>query len=439
MPASAHATPISRREDALAVVRKLVDAGHVAYFAGGCVRDQLLGREPKDFDVATDATPDRVRELFLRSQGVGQAFGVVIVRVGRSQIEVATFRADGAYGDGRRPDEVRFATAEEDAQRRDFTINGLFYDPLADRVIDFVGGQADLKAGMLRAIGEPAVRFAEDYLRILRAVRFAARFGLSIDPATAEAIRANAHKLPRIAPERIADELRAMLVPAGDLRRQAHRWLDQLNITPILFRGVLGAMGLDGTPAAERGGCLIDALPSDRPMPFSLAMAAWSTDIVLGCGRPIAVTLDAVAIAKIERALRQSLKLSNDESASLKGVLSVGRLLPPHPSPTVAELKRFLAHPHAADGLTFLKTLADCGHVPERVNELLSRAAAFDAREIAPPPLVNGDDLQACGYRPGPGFKTVLDAVYDAQLESRLSTREAALELVRKLMGATGS
>src|SRR5688572_13668746 len=199
----------STRQDALAVVQRLRGAGHVAYFAGGCVRDLLLGLEPKDYDVATDAPPDRVRELFKRTQAVGQAFGVILVRVGRSQVEVATFRTDGTYLDGRRPSEVRFTTAEEDARRRDFTINGLFLDPMEnDRIIDYVGGQEDLAARRLRAIGDPAARFGEDHLRLLRAVRFAARFSLEIAPATAMAIESKASSLKGISPERIAEELR---------------------------------------------------------------------------------------------------------------------------------------------------------------------------------------------------------------------------------------
>src|SRR5919199_235347 len=184
--------PKCERDDALAVLRRLRDAGHVAYFAGGCVRDLLLGLEPKDYDVATDAPPQRVRELFGNTQAVGQAFGVILVRHRRSQVEVATFRSDGAYLDGRRPSEVRFTTAEEDAQRRDFTINGLFSDPTEGRIIDYVGGQEDLKNKLLRAIGDPDRRFEEDHLRLLRAVRFAARFGLDIEPHTSDAIRSHA-------------------------------------------------------------------------------------------------------------------------------------------------------------------------------------------------------------------------------------------------------
>src|SRR5688572_2808762 len=225
----------STRQDALAVVRALRDVGHVAYFAGGCVRDLLLGLEPKDYDVATDAPPDRVRKLFKRTQAVGQAFGVILVRIGRSQVEVATFRAEGKYLDGRRPSEVRFTTAEEDAKRRDFTINGLFLDPLdGNRVIDFVGGQADLKAKLLRAIGNPDERFEEDHLRLLRAVRFAARFGLTIEPETAEAVRKHAPQLKRISPERIADELRRMLTPPK--AQSAWALLRELGLLEVIFR-----------------------------------------------------------------------------------------------------------------------------------------------------------------------------------------------------------
>src|SRR3954452_11273316 len=217
-PPTGSPRPPSRREDAEAVVRRLRDAGHVAYFAGGCVRDELLGLTPKDYDVATDAPPTRVRQLFNNTQAVGAAFGVILVRRGGSQIEVATFRAEGAYLDGRRPSEVTFTTAEQDAQRRDFTINGLFHDPIEHKVIDYVGGQEDLRAKTLRAIGEPNHRFEEDHLRLLRAVRFAARFELTIDSVTADAIRRHAQHLQRITPERNAEELRLMLTSQTRIR-----------------------------------------------------------------------------------------------------------------------------------------------------------------------------------------------------------------------------
>src|SRR3954463_13068290 len=206
--------PRCDRADAEAVLRRLRQSGHEAYFAGGCVRDLLLGLEPKDWDVATNAPPARVRELFTKTEAVGAAFGVILVRHGRSVVEVATFRSEGNYLDGRRPSEVRFTSAQEDAQRRDFTINGLFLDPLEqDRVIDFVGGQEDLAARRLRAIGDAEARFGEDHLRLLRAVRFAARFGLEIAPLTAAAMESRGPLLKGISPERIAEELRMMLCP----------------------------------------------------------------------------------------------------------------------------------------------------------------------------------------------------------------------------------
>src|ERR1700722_18412178 len=222
------------RADAVTVLRRLRGAGHVAYFAGGCVRDELLGLSPKDYDIATDAPPSRVRELFTSTQAVGAAFGVILVRHGPSVIEVATFRTDLEYHDGRHPDGVKFATAQEDAQRRDFTIKGLFLDPIENRVIDYVGGQADLTAKVLRAIGNPDQRFAEDHLRLLRAVRFASRFALQIEPTTAAAIAAHAHQLPGISPERLADEVRRML--AGPTKNIAWKFLWQFALLDQLFR-----------------------------------------------------------------------------------------------------------------------------------------------------------------------------------------------------------
>ncbi|HON66141.1 MAG TPA: CCA tRNA nucleotidyltransferase, partial [Phycisphaerae bacterium] len=198
---------LSIQDAALAVVKRLRDAGHEALWAGGCVRDMLLGIEPSDIDVATSAHPPQIVELFRRTREVGVQFGVVLVKQGPHWIEVATFRTDVNYVDGRRPERVVFTTAEEDAQRRDFTINGLFYDPLDRRVIDYVGGEQDVRSGIVRAIGEPSHRFAEDHLRLLRAVRFTTRFGFQLDPATAAAIREHAAGLARISAERIREEL----------------------------------------------------------------------------------------------------------------------------------------------------------------------------------------------------------------------------------------
>lgn len=414
----------STRDDALRVVRGLVDAGHVAYLAGGCVRDMLLGREAKDFDVATSATPDVVRQLFPRSEGVGQAFGVVIVRVGRSQIEVATFRADGHYSDGRRPDDVRFAGDVEDARRRDFTINGLFYDPLADRVIDHVGGQADLAARVLRAIGDPAQRFAEDYLRMLRAARFAARYDFEIDAATRDAIVANAPKLARIAPERIADELRAMLTAPS--RAAAVRLLDELTLSDVIFRDV--------TEAGRRSDRYLATIGGDAAFPLMLAAVLAARCLPPG-GPGIPMLTDARARA-IEAGLRRVLRLSNDELAAVRSILSVESLVAGPNLPRVATLKRFLAGPHSPDARRLLAAMQDDAMLAARVDSLEAAFAAFGDENVAPPPLVTGDDLTAMGFPPGRQFKVALDATYDAQLEHAVTTREDALAFARVAMRA---
>lgn len=417
----------------MAVLRRLRDSGYTAYFAGGCVRDMLLGHDPADWDVATDALPQRVRELFPRSQAVGVAFGVVLVREKQSVVEVATFRADEEYSDGRRPDAVRFTTAEEDARRRDFTINGLFFDPVEQRIIDFVGGQQDLQDRVLRAIGNAEERFAEDYLRMLRAVRFAARFGLTIDPATRAAIIANAHKLPRISPERIADELRRILVPPT--RGVAWRLLHELRLLEQVFRHLPDAP-VDG--ALDESLSLVMRLPRDRSVPFGLVLAASVLEIALARRRAsdIRVLVEPKSLSRIDSALRRSLRYSNDESDALRGAIDLGTLLQ-DARPTVAMLKRFLARPRSGDTRVLLSVLRDRGLHVERIDWLMARFDELSGQEVSPPPLITGDDLIAEGWAPGRLFKRVLDEVYDAQLESRVTTREQALALARSLAGRT--
>src|SRR3954454_5361661 len=310
-PPPASNKPPSDREDAIAVLRRLRDAGHVAYFAGGCVRDELLGITPKDYDVATDAPPPRVRELFTNTQAVGAAFGVILVRQRKSVIEVATFRSDDVYLDGRRPTAVKFTTAEEDAKRRDFTINGLFLDPVENKVIDYIGGREDLKNKIVRAIGEPDHRFEEDHLRLLRAVRFAARFGLTIELATASAIRAHAPQLKRISPERVAEELRLMLTPAT--RVAAWKMLWELGLARVVFRslGPLRENTAAGS-ADDRSSIFLNVSPG-AAVPFGLALAAavvdWQRD-----GAEVRGLLEKRQVQRAVNASRQTLRISNDES-----------------------------------------------------------------------------------------------------------------------------
>jgi poly(A) polymerase len=419
--------PPCHREDALAVVRALRDAGHVAYFAGGCVRDLLLGLEPKDYDVATDALPQKVRSLFRNTQAVGQAFGVILVRLGRSVVEIATFRTDGKYIDGRHPKEVQFTTAEEDAKRRDFTINGLFFDPIDGRVLDFVGGREDLSNKTLRAIGEPEARFEEDHLRLMRAIRFAARFDLTIERATRKAIVDNAEHLVRISPERIGEELRLMLT--APTRVAAWRHLGDLRLLPVILRFLPETSAWPPNAAP-----LFSEIAPGQPIGMGLALAAMTL-----CYRrnsaslpPILSLLTPEEIRRSVPACRKALKISNDESDAMADALDVLPLLRDD-SPSVALMKRFLARPHSGDARRLLDAMVKAEPTLTRIIWLRERFAELEKTDVAPPPLVTGDDLTAAGLVPGPLFKRVLDAVYDAQLEGRVRSKEEALEFALRM------
>lgn len=414
------------------VVRTLRDAGFVACFAGGCVRDELLGIHPTDFDVATDATPDRVQSLFPRSNMVGAAFGVVLVHwtttppqtPTRITIEVATFRGEGAYSDRRRPDSVHFTDAQQDALRRDFTINALFLDPLAPpdaatppgidgRVIDYVGGLPDLRARVLRAVGDPHARLHEDHLRALRAARFAARLGCQIDPATADAIRTHARDLQGVSRERIGDELRRML--RHPARARAAYWLQTLGLDAPALQG----------PALAADTPILASLPPTSDA--ITALAAWSLDRA-----PAALANDDAIVAHA-RGLRQALCLSNHESADLRNTLSnILHLRGPWLASRIPSQKRAANRPCFFASLQILKALdpARSESVWARLREL-SIEPTPDA--TAAHPLITGDDLVELGFRPGPSFKAILDQLYDAQLEGRISTKAEGLELARNL------
>jgi tRNA nucleotidyltransferase/poly(A) polymerase len=434
-PPSPGSKPRCFREDALAVLRRLRQNGHVAYFAGGCVRDLLLGLAPKDWDVATDAPPQRVRQLFSQTQAVGQAFGVILVRHGRSTVEVATFRTEGSYSDGRRPDSVSFTDAAHDARRRDFTINGLFLDPLEPgapppgKVIDYVGGVDDLRTRTLRAIGDPHHRFAEDHLRLLRAVRFAARFGLEIEPATADAIRTNAPKLKGISPERIAEELRAALT----LPTRAAAWpmLWRYALIDVIFRFLPSAEAVEFDPARS----LFLRVSPGKPIPFGLALAAAALDHRLhGTPAPDPAALTTRhEVQRAAKAMRDALRISNEELDEMTGVLApLPALLGPTEAPLAAK-KRFLAKPTAPLTRELLDALAALGIDRERIAQLQNDFAELSKGDVAPPPLITGDDLEAAGMKPGPLFKRVLDAVYDAQLEGRVNQRSQAMEMALRV------
>ncbi|MEM7577601.1 MAG: CCA tRNA nucleotidyltransferase [Planctomycetota bacterium] len=403
-------TPTTPRDAALHIVRVLRDHGHTAYFAGGCVRDQLLGLTPKDYDVATSAPPDAVRALFPRSNAVGAAFGVVLVYTGhgsapggRVATEVATFRNDGNYSDGRRPDDVTFTDAKQDAQRRDFTINGLFLDPLAndnERLIDYVGGRPDLQAGILRAIGNPDQRFAEDYLRMLRAVRFAARFHFKFDPYTEQAIRKHADKLTGTARERIGDEVHRML--AGPTCKRAAR-----------AATLLASLGLDA-PLFGRSLC-------DAATPNSLAALPENAD------HP--TRLVAWLPTLTPKQLRRSLCLSNGQTDAIRDLRELLNAFPALLDQPIASRKRRYTHTRFSDALNIFRVASPSASQANALAEDRDHLTD-DGIGLAPPPLLTGDHLVAAGHRPGPDFKTKLDAAYNAQLEGRIATQAQALQYV---------
>jgi poly(A) polymerase len=418
--------PACSRDDALAVLKSSRDAGHTAYFAGGCVRDMLLGIAPKDFDVATDAPPQRVRKLFPRTQAVGAVFGVVLVTHGRSIVEVATFRSDGTYLDGRHPSEVHFTTAEQDAQRRDFTMNGLFFDPLENRVIDYVGGQADLHARRLRAIGNPLARFGEDHLRLLRAVRFAARFAFDIEPATADALKSEAGKLKRISPERIADELRLMLTPTT--RMAAWEFLWQYGLATEVFRHLSAAHAT--MPPAERS--VFHQFQPATAVSFGAALTAVAVTYQFVDG-DIRRLMEPAAVKATARALRVGLKISNVESDAVENTLIGLAPLLADSMPTLAMKKRFLARETASRSIELMRAFAAVGEQRERIARLEEQLAPLIGTEVAPLPLITGDDLTAMGLTPGPRFKRILDRTYDEQLEGRLVSKDQAEAFARGL------
>jgi poly(A) polymerase len=411
----------ARRDFAEEVVVKLRRAGFQALWAGGCVRDILLGLTPADYDVATDATPEQaMAALPYRALAIGAAFGVVKVRHPRqkgNEVEVATFRSDLAYVDGRRPVGVVYSSPREDAERRDFTLNGLFMDPTTGEVIDHVGGRADLEARVLRAIGDPAARFEEDKLRLLRAARFASRFDLAMEPATWHAILAMAPQITVVSPERIADELRKMLTHPS--RARATAMLTEAGLLSAVLPP-FAAMDADARSRAVRTLELLPASPS-----FSLALAALLREA--GAGRPD----PEAAGARIADDLARDLRLSNAERERLAWLVRHQRSLVDAERLRESALKRLLASPAIGELLDLHHAAArasdaDAGHVDYCRRYLADQPSG----PIDPPPLLTGNDLIRHGLKPGPHFAAILENVRDAQLESRIRDRDEALEYV---------
>jgi poly(A) polymerase len=462
------------REFAIVVVRALRDNGHQAYLVGGCVRDLLLGREPADYDVATDALPDQVMRIFPDTYAVGAKFGVVLVPVPRGKrasladarntdasepssadehatvpghshkscVEVATFRCDVGYSDGRHPDEVRFSRQpREDVQRRDFTINGLLLDPEKNEVLDFVGGQSDLRAKIIRAIGDPELRFAEDKLRMLRAVRFAARFEYTIESATFAAIQQLAPQIHQVSRERVRDELTRMLTE-GHARR-AFELLDQIGLLREVLPEIEAMKGVEQPPEFHPEGdvfvhtlLLLEQLP--HPCTATLAWGALLHDV----GKPptfrrapdrIRFDNHVEVGVKMAEAICCRLRFSNDDTEQILALVGnhmrfgVARRMKPSTFKKFIRLPRFDEHMelHRLDCLSSHRSLQTYDFTREQI-------ANLPPEEVRLQPLVGGDDLIAAGYTPGPLFKQILGAVEDAQLDGRLQTKNEAMLFVQQ-------
>jgi putative nucleotidyltransferase with HDIG domain len=466
------------------IIRTLREHDHQAYLVGGCVRDLLLEREPDDYDVATDATADEVMRIFPEAYAVGAQFGVVLVPLippegdvasnvstgldirrgvagyypqvlpGHGDVvEVATFRSDIGYSDGRHPDEVRFSKSpQEDVERRDFTINGMLLDPATGRVLDYVGGQKDLQAKIIRTIGRPELRFAEDKLRMLRAVRFAARFGFTIEPETFAAIQKLAHGIHQVSQERVRDELTKMLTEGQ--ARQAFLLLDRTGSLQEVLPRISAMKGVEQPPQFHPEGdvfvhtlLLLQKLP--HPCPPALAWGALLHDV----GKPATFRAapdrirfdNHVAVGvKIAEDICRQLRFSNDEIEQILALIDNHMRFSSVPQMKDSTFKKFVRQRRFEEHLALHRLDCEASHGDLTSYEFTrQRIASIPPESIRPPLLVNGDDLIAAGYEPGPRFKEILSVVEDAQLEGRLVSKDAAMEFVRRefplLTGNTSS
>lgn len=392
------------------IVAKLRAAGFEAYWAGGCVRDEILGRHPKDYDVATGATPEEIRHLFGfgRTLAIGAAFGVITVLGprGAGQVEVTTFRRDARYSDGRHPDAVVFSSAEEDASRRDFTINGLFFDPMGNRVIDYVGGQEDLKRGLVRAIGLAEERFTEDKLRMLRAVRFAATFQFALEESTQAAIRRMADEIRVVSPERIAMEMRRMLVDVH--RGHAIRLLVETGLHAVVLPEI------EAGDVLERRLAVIERLAEPE---FPLALAG----------------LLAEAGEETAEVVGRRWRLSNKETERTGWLVTHRDALRGAAARPWSSVQRVLAHDGAADLVALFEATLRAGGEPLDDVDWCRQRLARPREELDPPPLLTGDDLRLHGVRMGPIYRELLEKLRDAQLDGHVRSRAEALALVDEL------
>jgi poly(A) polymerase len=435
---------VLREALALDIVRTLRRHGHKAYLVGGCVRDRLLGIAPQDFDIGTDAVPERVLSLFPGAELIGVHFGVVLVARGAGvHVEVATFRSEGAYIDGRRPSGVSFVTDPAlDARRRDFTINGLMQQPLSGEILDFVGGRADLERRIVRAIGDPEQRFQEDHLRLLRAVRFAARLGFSIDPGTFRAMQRLAASISKISAERIRDELVRILTEGG--ARYGFELLDSSGLLPHVLPEVHAFHGVEQPPEFHPEGdvwqhimLMLDELKGPSP---TLALGVLLHDV----GKPatfrrapdrIRFDRHAEVGANIAAEILSRLKFSNQDSEQVTSLVANHMRFKDVRQMRLSTLKRFLCLPRFEEHLELhrLDCLASNGYT-DSYEYVKQKLGELGQEELRPPRLITGGDLIREGYRPGPDFGRALEAVENAQLEGEIHTSQEALQLARSVL-----
>lgn len=424
------------------ILETLRQNGHEAFFVGGCVRDVLLGRAPKDWDIATDALPDRIEALFPKTVPIGKAFGIIVVVPAEgAPVEVATYRVDSPYADGRRPESVTFTNAREDALRRDFTINALFLDPATNEIRDHVGGRADLAAGLIRAIGDPAVRFAEDHLRMLRAVRFAATLGFAIESATFSAIQARAPQIRRISAERIRDELFRLLTES----RKAGEALQLLRDSGLLkeiLPEIDAMVGVEQPPEFHPEGdvfthtrLMLDAMPPQPSLRLALSILLHDVGkpptaqlVTLPDGTPRWRFESHAAIgADMARAILERLRAPNALTDGVCAIVGNHMRLADAPKMRAPKLRRLLGAPTFDDDLELHRLDCLSSHALLDVyNFLRAEKEKFTAEPVLPPPLVTGRDLIALGHIPGPHFAKILRDAYDRQLEG-LSDKSALL------------
>jgi len=431
----------SMKEAARKIVERLRGEGHIAYFAGGCVRDIVRRVTPEDYDVATSATPETVQKLFPRTYAVGAHFGVIIVLENGFQFEVATFRSDDAYIDGRHPTAVHFSSPEEDARRRDFTINGMFYDPVAEEVIDLVGGRADIAAKLVRAIGDPAQRFAEDRLRMLRAVRFATVLDYEIDKQTWDALVANASSINQISAERIRDELVRIFLSPNRVRG----W-DLFDSSGLMGAILPELEAMKGVLQPEQFHPEGDVFVHTRLM-LQLLREEDSVPLVFAVlfhdvAKPVTATVDKTGRIRFNEhdrigadmtdAIMRRLRFSGAEIEATVEMVRQHMVFKDAPKMRVAKLKRFMARSTFDEELELHRVDCESSHrILDNYEFLLRKREEFANEPIIPPPLVRGDDLIALGLKPGPKFGEILEAVETRQLEGTLRTREAALDWVK--------